>query len=103
MSKENKRVGIERPYKPFFVPLKSVVVESLDGHGESGPGLHGSGSVLLDPAFEHAPKTALAEQALGPEIPGGLLEVAEPEFAELRCNFQFLAVVGRGQTALGRR
>lgn len=69
--------------QPFPVALGASLVDLLDGDGLAGAPAGRAEGGLLNPAFVHRPEAAVAEQAIWPEVHGGLLELLEGESPEI--------------------
>lgn len=69
--------------QPLPVPLQSLLVELLDSddHPCAGPG-RGEGG-LVDPPLEDGAEASLAEDAVGPEVPGGGHQLRQGEAPDI--------------------
>lgn len=88
----------EAPYHPFFVALKSIMVQSLYSDGKPDTRFCWRRSSLTDPAFVYTAKSAFPQKILRSKILCCWLKLIEGESSKLRSNYQFLRCFGSGQS-----
>lgn len=92
----SRRTGETKPYKPFFVTLKSIMVEGLNCNCKPSTRFHRRSSILLYPPLEHTTKSTLTKKTLRSEVSSCQLKFIKREFPQLRSNLQLLTEIGCG-------
>lgn len=96
---KKKKTDNDAPYQPFFMTLKSIMVQSLYSNRKPSSRFYWSSSIFINPAFEYTTKSTLAQKIHRSKILCHWLKLIKGEFSKLRSNFQLLSCLGSGQGA----